>query len=489
MFVMEFDNWFEKIKSNREHFIEYYVNQFGEENRNLITERFDSLKFCFFINPYDIGYWMSSQLKDDYAIATYQFLKDSASKLDIDISKISLIFDEKLGHISINSNDKNVESKIDKLFGTGTIGSAYIPDEFLFDNLYSFRNLNNFINGEGKEYSDAKEKLLERRLLFLMDMGDITIEGRPIDYFSSEDCKEFVSSPNFKKLLHKYQELAETAFKYKKEVDYRYQHLTDYMKKKISSEQQIIEKYNRLKQGVNNPDKIKEYEKLCKEEIASLRIFCGNFDISNCLDKNVALDYIVDSIGTQCTTFFNDYLSQQEIVIFLCPFRSIPGYEDVDLRHEIRHGITSSLSINGNITTYKIGNKIEKYIDKECVERELSDYNEWVTQIEAQKETKDAFSKGIYIISKPSLKNYNFVGQTSTYDSYLPLFEIIYNALPFSAKQSQIESSNESLYNTISLNQLIAIEKMILNRCRTNDELVGALNNISEQLKSDAIKR
>ena len=489
MFVMEFDNWFEKIKSNREHFIEYYVNQFGEENRNLITERFDSLKFCFFINPYDIGYWMSFQLKDDYTIATYQFLQASASKLDIDISKISVIFDEELDHLSINCDDKNVEIKIGKLFGTGTIGSAYIPDEFLFHNLYSFRNLNDFINGEGKEYSDAKEELLKRRLLFLMDMGDITIEGRPIDYFSSEDCKEFVNSPNFKKLLNKYQDLAEIAFKYKKEVDHRYQNLTDYMKKRISSEKQIIEKYNRLKQGVNNPEKIKEYEKSCKKEIASLRIFCSNFDISNCLDKDGALDYIVDSIGTQCTTFFNDYLNHQEIVIFLCPFRSIPGYEDVALRHEIRHGITSSLSINGNNTTYKIGNKVEKYIDKECVESELSNYNEWVTQIEAKKETEDAFSKGIYIISKPSLKNHNFVGKTSTYDSYLPLFEIVYSALPSSAKQSQIATSNESLYNAIPLNQLRDIEKMILNGHETDNELIGTLHNISDQLKSNVTKR
>lgn len=487
---MEFDNWFEKIKSNREHFIEYYVDQFGEENRDLITERFDSLKFCFFINPHDIGYWMNLQLKDDYTIATYQFLQDSASKLDIDISKISLIFDEELGHLSINCDDKNVESKIDKLFRIGLIGSSYIPDDFHFHELYSFRNLNDFINGEGKEYSDAEEELLERRLLFLMDMGDITIEGRPIDYFGSKDCREFVNSPNFKKLLNKYQDLAETAFKYKKEVDHKYQNLIDYMKKSISSEQQIIEKYNGLKQGVNDPEKIKEYEKACKREIASSRIICGDFDISSCLDEDGALECIVDSVDTQTTTFVNDYLNHQEIAIFFCPFKSIPGYEDVDLRHEIRHGITSSFSIDGNnITTYKIGNKIEKYIDEECVERELTDYNEWVTQIEAKKETKDAFSKGIYIISKPSLKNHNFVGQTSSYDSYLPLFEIVYNALPSSAKQSQIETSNDSLYNAIPLNQLIDIEKMILNGYRTDDELVGALNNISDQLKSNATKR
>lgn len=257
------------------------------------------------------------------------------------------------------------------------------------------------------------------------------------------------------------------------------------MKKSISAEEQIIEKYDRLKQGVDDQEKIKEYEKACKKEIASLRIFCGNFDISRCLDEEKALECIVDSVDTQTFSYVNDDLNRQEKVIFFCPFRSFPGYEDVDLRHEIRHGITSSLKIDGNTTTYKIGNKIEKYIEGQCVECQLSDYNEWVTQIEAKKETKDAFSKGIYIISKPSLKKHYLGDQTSSYDDYLPLFEIVYDALPSSAKKSQIETSNESLYNAIPLTQLLAIEEMILNGYRNDEELEGLLHNISDQLKSN----
>lgn len=486
---MEFENWFEKIKSNRKHFIDNYVQQFGEENRSLIAERFDSLKFCFYINPNDMDYWIKLQLNDDYRVATYNFLKDHASELGIDISKVTLLFNETLGHLDINAEDENINNKINNLFGIGVIGSSYIPDDFHFRDLYSFRRLEDFVKGEGKVYSDPETELLHRRLLFLRDMGDVTIEGIPIDYFSTEECQEFINSSRYKELLNKYQNLAETAFKYKKEVDYRYQGLNDYMKKSISVEQQIIEKYDRLKQEIDDQEKIKEYEKECKKEIASLRIFCGNFDISRCLDEDRALECIVDSVDTQTTSFVNDNLNRQEKVIFFCPFRSFPGYEDVDLRHEIRHGITSSLKIDGNITTYKIGNKIEKYIDGQCVECQLPDYNEWVTQIEAKKETKDAFSKGIYIISKPSIKNYYLGCRATFYDDYLPLFEIVYDALPSSAKKSQIETSNESLYNAIPLTQLLDIEEMIRNGYRNDDELVGRLHNISDQLKSNIVRK
>lgn len=486
---MIFDNWFEKIKGNREHFIEYYVQQLGEENRSLITEQFDSLKFCFYINPNDIEDWVNLKSKDDYVVATYQFLKDYASELDIDISSVQLIFNDKFEELSINTDDENNKNKIKNLFMMGSIGYFDIPDDHYFDNLYSFRDLEDFEKGEGKRYSNPAETLLQRRLLFLRDMGDILIEGRPIDYYGTEECRKFVNSSKFKVLLNKYQDLAKAAFQYKKEVDLGYQDLIDYMRKQLSVEQQIIKKYDELKRKVNDSKKINEYEKECKREIASLRIVCGNFDFSSSLDENAALECIVDSIHEQNTLCCNDDLNNQEIVIFFCPFRSIPGYEDVDLRHEIRHGITSSLSIDGNNTTFKIGNKIEKIIGEERVECQLSDYNEWVTQIEAKKETKDAFSKGIYIISKPCLKNHNFLGKTSIYDSYLPLFEIVYSALPLSAKRSQIEISNDSLYNAIPLTQLIDIEEMILNGYLDDDELIDELHNISEQLKSNVVKR
>lgn len=167
---MEFVNWFEKIKSNREHFIDYYVQQFGEEYRSLIAERFDSLKFCFYINPNDMDYWIQLQLNDDYIVATFQFLKDHASELGIDISKVSLLFDEDFGHLIINTDEKNISNKIKNLFGIGAIGSIYLPDDYQFSDLYSFRRLEDFVKGEGKEYSNPETELLHRRLLFLRDM-------------------------------------------------------------------------------------------------------------------------------------------------------------------------------------------------------------------------------------------------------------------------------------------------------------------------------
>lgn len=482
---MAFDNWFEKTKRNRENFIEYYVQRLGEENRQLIIDSFDSMKFCFYINPNDIESWISLKILDDYTVATYQFFNDFASELGIDISKVSLEINKKLNRLTINTNDINIKNKIKNLFRIGGIATSFIPDDYNFDDLYSFRKIEAFLEGEGKEYNNPEEELLHRRLLFLRDMGVITIEGRPIDYYDTEECKEFINSARFKELANKYQDLAETAFNYKKEVDLQYKDLIDYMEKSLSLEQEIIKRYDKLKQDVSDSNKIKEYEKECRREIASLRIICGNFDLSNCLDEEAALEFIIDSKYTQHTFFGSDGVSHQEKVIFFCPFRSYPGYEDVDLRHEIGHGITSSLRIDDNTTTYKIGNKIEKFIDGEQIECQLLNYNEWITQIEAIKETKDAFAKGIYIISEPSLKNRDFIGKTSDYDDYLPLFEIIYDALPQSAKQSQIESSNDSLYKVIPLTQLMYIEELILNGHDYDEELLDKLYKIRDQLTAN----
>lgn len=479
---MEFDNWYEKIRRNRDNFIDYYVKQFGEENRNLIMKRFDSLKFCFYINPNDIKYWCALQLNDDYVIATYQFLKSCASELNIDISSISLDLDKTDGEIFLKINDEKIEKKINALFGIGTIGHSYEDDDFNFFNLYSFRELTDFIKGEGKNYVNPQQKLIERQLLFLSDIGEITIKGIPSDYFKTEECDQFINSVKFKKLTNKYQKLAKIALKFKKEVDVKYQSLIDYMNKSLLIEQKIFQKYDNLKQGENDLAKIKEYEQLCKKAIAKSRIVCGNFDFSNSLNEEV-LDCILDSVDTQFTITGNDENYLDSVILF-CPFRSIPGYEDVDLRHEIRHAMTSSITKNKNTTIFKIGNKIEILAGEECIESYLSDYNEWVTQIEAKKETKDAFSKGIYIISKPSLKNHNFVGKTSYYDKFLSFFEIIYNTLPVTAKQSQIEVSNESLYNVISLKQLTDIEKMIVDGVNGvyDDKLEEKLYTISRRI-------
>lgn len=481
-----FDNWYEKIKKNRESFIEYYVNQFGKENRELITDRFDNLKFCFYVDPNYIKSWIYPQLKEDYVIAAYHFLKNVGNNFDINTSKILLKKDEQTGTVYIDSEDEKVKNKINHVLSYGGIALAGTSEASMFSGLYSFRDLQDFINGEGKDYDFPQEELLERQLLFLMNIGDLTIEGRPMDYFESEECKNFVHSSRFKELVSKYHSLADMALEYKRTADLKYKGIIDYMKKSMQAEKQIVEKYDSLKKMEISSDKIQEYDRACKKEIASLRVICGNFDFSSHQREDVAFNVIIDSgESEQVTVSSVDSMKSHEDIIFFCPFKSIPGCEDVDLRHEIRHGITCSVNAIENGVTYKIGNKIERYIDGKCVECELQDWNEWVTQIEAKKETKDAFSKQIYIVTQPNIANSNFFKDSSRYDKYLPLFEPIYNALPWTAKQSQIELSNDSLYNILSLEQLVAIEQQILHHGYYDDKSTGELDKILNDLKSN----
>lgn len=478
---MIFENWYEKIKNNSDNFIEYYVNQFGEENRTLITERFDSLKFCFYIDPNYIKDWISLQLRDDYQIATYNFLKEVGSSFGIDSSKLLLEYNQEYEYIFINSTDENFDDILRRIF-SGGIALSGMSDDYLFFDLYSFRSLEDFVKGEGKEYDNPEKELLHRRLLFLNEMKDIFIDGIPIDYFDSEECKKFINSSRYQELINKYCTLAQTAFKYKKSVDSKYKNLIDYMKKSIKTEKEIISKYDKLKKEANNLNEIEEYDRACKKEIASSRIVCGNFDITNCSNEDEVLDIIIDGGDMQVSSFGFDALNQEERIIFFCPFKSMPGYEDVDLRHEIRHGITSSASTHDNETTYKIGNKIDRFIGNELVECDCLDWNEWVTQIEAKKETKNSFANQIYIVSKPSIRNQNFIGKSSDYDDYLSLFEIIYNAISTQITKSQIELSNDSLYSIIPLEEIIDIENMILNADRYNSEIVDKLHTISNHL-------
>lgn len=484
-----FENWYEKIRSNRENFIEYYVKQFGEENRDLITERFDSLKFCFYIDPEYINLWVSLQLQDGYEVATYNFIKEVGERFGIDVSDVSLKFNGKLGYIFIDSKDEQVEVILRKLFRC-SVGMVGISEDYMFYDLYSFRSLEDFMNGEGSDYDDPEKELTERRLLFLKDMGDIIIEGRPIDYFKTDECREFVNSSRYRELLDKYSDLANIAFRYKKQEDSKYDALIDYMKKSQQAEEAIIKKYEELKSKEDNPAKLKKLENECRKEIAALRIVCGNFDLSKYEDYDLAFSHILelinDSGDTQTSYLSCDDSGNLERIIFFCPFKSVPGYEDVDLRHEIRHNITSGVSLNSNEVVYKIGNKIERFIDDRCEEKQLSDWNEWVTQSEAKQETMEAFSKNIYIISKPTIRNQDFIGTTSDYDRYLSLFEIIYNSLPLVAKRSQIYSSNEALYKAISLDQLQDIEDMILNRWN-DDETISTLQRISSIIITNSL--
>ncbi len=481
---MIFENWYEKIKSYRDKFIEYYVSQFSEENRKLVTKRFDSLKFCFYIDPNYIETWVSLQMGEEYFTATYNFLKEFGDVLGIDISKVSLKFSEEYGYISMFTEDESIEAKLRNLFG-GLKAFSPMPDSSDFYDLFCFRNLEDFIKGKGQSFDNPEQKLLRRRLLFLKDMGEITIEGNPYEFFKTEECRNFVNSSRYKELETKYSNLAARALEYKREVSSKYKDLLDYMKKSIQVEEQIKMKYDTLKSDEIDPSKIEEYERACKKEIASLRIIGGNFDISNCLNEESALESILNGESTQNTSFICSGSEKQETVIFFCPFKSVPGYEDVDLRHEIRHGITSSGSVDGNITKNKVGNLIEKFVGNKSVECELLNWNEWVTQIEAKRETRAAFSEDIYIISKPGIRNRNVTGNFCGYDKYLPLFEIIYSAIPASAMQSQIELSNDSLYRFISLEQLTEIERMIINGIKNAEEVASSLYKIAAQLTND----
>ncbi len=118
---MVFPDYYKKIRDNRQSFIDYYVSQFGENMRTMFEERFDRIKFCFFVTPERIDDYISSSLNMRYAEESIAFL----GEIGFDTSKVS--FDGKDIHFQDEEDEKR--SKI--YLPLGSFGSSSDDSSFL----------------------------------------------------------------------------------------------------------------------------------------------------------------------------------------------------------------------------------------------------------------------------------------------------------------------------------------------------------------------
>ncbi|MDE5630085.1 MAG: hypothetical protein K2I70_00645, partial [Bacilli bacterium] len=229
-----------------------------------------------------------------------------------------------------------------------------------------------------------------------------------------------------------------------------------------------------LKNFINSPDNqftedvdvrkiIKEAREQANEEAIkkynSLVIFDGNVDFSK---EHVCLD-LSQLEGQMMSIFINEGDLEEGRFIVFDPYASPDANYDVHLRHELRHSLTSSISINKDgIVIVKVGNNLFYYLEDNLIGSENTDFNEYFTQKKALENTRVAYQKGIYVLTSPGTKQP--LSPTSSYDEYLPEFDKIYNLLSKEARKSQIELTNENLYREISAISIKDLESKIFYR-------------------------
>ena len=227
-------------------------------------------------------------------------------------------------------------------------------------------------------------------------------------------------------------------------------------------------------------EQIREKEESLGDDLVSIangRIISSNLEDSDVIDINYILGF--DETFEQIT----DMTSSGDTTIYFCPFSTY--FRDVDFRHELRHAMTSSYrELEDGTRELKCGNSItifrgnDKYIDV------LDDFNELVTQYEARKETNDAFSRRMYIFDKEGT-SLGDLYSGSVYDYYLKAFGYVYESLPKSAKRSQIEENNDSLYTVIPQKYLQAMEEIIRNHGKDDDKSRKKLKTLAEIIKEE----
>lgn len=209
---------------------------------------------------------------------------------------------------------------------------------------------------------------------------------------------------------------------------------------------------------------------------ASMCVIAGNGIIGH----NVTQALNMLKVGMEYNDLQTKNGEVQSVNIFLCPFDG--NTPDVSLRHEIRHALTSSAKITNNgIEEVKIGNDISQYNDSTLVDRKYTDFNEVYTQKEAIDETIYSWNHGQYLINKPGDKLK--LGNMSSYDYWIPRFQVIYDALPSSVKRSQIEDDNNSLYEFIPESVLSTVEELITDISVDDEEAIKRLYSIVDELK------
>ncbi len=208
---MKFRNYDTLIKLNRHHLIESYVRQYGEHNRELITEKFNQIKFCFYENPRKLKEYIEVRSTD----LGRKYTRDLIKQIGLDVSKVYV---DNEGNLT--SDDEEIRFFIKAFFPNK--GIINFTEEDL--GIYSFLS----------KYDEDTEFNLYKKGIVFQQLGHIE---------NVRDIKAFVKTDKYKTLMEIINLILPLANRYRNIINSELVELRDYTKELEQKERDIVYKY------------------------------------------------------------------------------------------------------------------------------------------------------------------------------------------------------------------------------------------------------
>lgn len=506
------NNYIKKIIDHKQLLISELTDEFGSQYKELLSERFDKIKFIFFVSPQNFRTYLINKYSYLAAHKIVEFIKKEGILSDVYVNNK---FKDMCGYI-IEPKDES-ENLFNDIFG------QYFLD-FDFEKKYTYKTIFgiysfdasqdfNELSSYAKHRNITPEEFVKNnRCDFLRKTGKY-----PRDYSNEMICSDIKYSKwctYYEELMEKYNaiikdvqeqlkdeielfnKLENTRKKifinnYKKILEELIEYLSDEDKEKVTSvnydlkeirflslffcagqdineeseletlteeerQRALLEYYGIGNEKMDVVEKLRDARKRAAErhnkQILETFTFETNCDISNVeVDRDLSLVY-----STLCSTFIQDDGIEKHRLILFDPYTCDEEYLDIHLRHELRHSLTSSVRKENGLDIVKVGNAEYVYEGENLVVVNNELYNELVTQRRALDNTKTSFENGIYILSPQGATFPN--GITSGYDEYLPEFNKVFTQFSPIAIVSQVEATNNNLYKFISQNDIKRLE-------------------------------
>lgn len=206
-----FRNYDRLISLNRHHLIESYIRQYGEENRELIKEKFSQIKLCFYENPRKLREYIETRAADLGRRFTYRIIKE----IGLDITKVYVDEDGIL-----TSDEEELRNLIEAFFPRQGIINYDDRD----DGIFSFFD----------KYDEETEFNLFRKGIVLQKLGHI-------DKLS--DIKSFIKTDKYKYLREIINLILPLAENYRKIIFSELEEIKGYLLELEKEEKSIVYKY------------------------------------------------------------------------------------------------------------------------------------------------------------------------------------------------------------------------------------------------------
>ena len=395
-----FPDWEKVVRDNKKLYIDSIIDRYGEENRELLSRRYDETKLIFFETPKRLRKYLEVQTKEELIIETLKFLKE----IGIDTSTI---YEE---NDFLLSSDPIINKKLELLFGKyGRFSTKSIPDTIL-------------------EFSSKEKKKAEMHTFCMSFLKE----------YSINDYQLYNQSPE--EILKKYKAISNLALAHLQKVFGKYYYVMEYLKEL----------------------KIKESKMKSKSIDDKVNLYIVNGSINKKIPLNEK-EEMLSVIKTRKANFSHCDILSNTNILFLSPYCSNFRTFDRILDHEYTHSLESSVYLSSNGTLIlKCGMRMVIYDEfNNPVEEKYRKINEAITHLISIQSTLKRYSNKQYIFEDPKEDISKIGVSSSCYDKNLPKAIALVMALPKDFIKRRIETTIDFIYDYFDENTWDELEEMI----------------------------